>query len=148
MSRSIKLPLPRVVPVEEQAQKTKAMIRAFYGEPVGWPTPEQLPAESAEEAGERLREKFGRASQDDEEAEDTDGEESDSGDEGVERDPPPAAAGAAAAPAAGAAAAASDQGRAACKAAVHRIALRRPAAAQPPRSHSKIARRGTSFASS
>eukprot|EP00959_Pyramimonas_sp_CCMP1952_P070289 1467730-Pyramimonas_sp.AAC.1 len=48
-----------VLPVAEQALKGKTTIETCFGAPVGWPSAQQLPAESAEEAAERLKEKFG-----------------------------------------------------------------------------------------
>eukprot|EP00959_Pyramimonas_sp_CCMP1952_P174891 3654759-Pyramimonas_sp.AAC.1 len=74
------------------------MIVAFYGTPVAWPTAQELPVESAEEAAERLKKKFGRAAAEHEGDEDTDDEDADSIDEGEEHDPHPAGGQKAAAP--------------------------------------------------
>jgi len=46
--------------VEEQALKGKTMSKAFYGEFVPWPTAAMIPSETAEEAYNRLYEKYGR----------------------------------------------------------------------------------------
>lgn len=51
--------------VEEQAIKGKTMIKAFFGTPVEWPTGDQLPQETVEEAEARLREKYGRSFKED-----------------------------------------------------------------------------------
>ena len=45
---------------EDQAAKAKAMMNAFFGSEMEWPSGDQLPQETIEEATARLKEKYGR----------------------------------------------------------------------------------------